>query len=125
MIIPSADVAIVALAKCHAVGSAGDADRRIHLTLELARVREDWRKLYARAFAEMDSRSGELVGKSPPANPPGATVGRFTSAATPTTTGVRHRRRRTVGSRFNDRTAPRRHPLRHWDGDVFALRTDQ
>ena len=69
VIIPSADVAIVALTNATPSGIPETLTAEFADLVQFGEVREDWRKLYADAFAGMDKPFGELVGKKPPANP--------------------------------------------------------
>lgn len=122
VIIPSADVAIVALANATPSGVPETLTAEFTDLVEFGEVREDWRKLYAGAFAEMDSPVGELVGKSPPANPAparpsAAYVGGYANDYWGPATVAEKDGRLTlaIGPR------PDVYPLRHWDGDVFAF----
>lgn len=69
VIIPSADVAIVALTNATPSGIPETLTAEFADLVQFGKVRENWRKLYQDAFAPMDAPVGELVGKSPPANP--------------------------------------------------------
>lgn len=122
VIIPSADVAIVALSNATPSGVPETLTAEFTDLVEFGEVREDWRKLYAGAFAEMDSPVGELVGKSPPANPAparpsAAYVGGYANDYWGPATVAEKDGRLTlaIGPR------PDVYRLRHWDGDVFAF----
>lgn len=107
VIIPSADVAIVALANATPSGVPETLTAEFTDLVEFGEVREDWRKLYAGAFAEMDSRSVNSSANLRRPTPPRRDRRPLTSAATPTTTGVRPPSpRRTVGSRWRSDRAP-------------------
>ena len=69
VIIPSADVAIVALTNATPSGIPETLTAEFADLVQFGEVREDWRTLYADAFADMDKPVGSLVGKTPPANP--------------------------------------------------------
>lgn len=69
VIIPSADVAIVALTNAAPTGIPETLTAEFADLVQFGEVREDWRKLYAGAFASMDTPFGSLVGKSPPELP--------------------------------------------------------
>ncbi len=69
VIIPSADVAIVALTNATPSGIPETLTAEFADLVQFGEVREDWRTLYKNAFAGMDSPVGELVGKQPPADP--------------------------------------------------------
>jgi CubicO group peptidase (beta-lactamase class C family) len=122
VIIPSADVAIVALTNATPVGVAETLTAEFTDLVEFGEVRENWRALYAEAFAGMDRPFGELVGKGAPTEPSpprplrsyagsyandywgSATVGEAGGALTVS-----------VGPR------PDVYPLKHWDGDLFVF----
>jgi CubicO group peptidase (beta-lactamase class C family) len=122
VIIPSADVAIVALTNATPSGIPETLTAEFADLVQFGKVREDWRKLYKDAFAPMDAPVGELVGKSPPANPaPPAPLPSY------------------VGTYGNDYWGPAKvteqdgqlglslgprgvvWPLTHWDGNVFTF----
>ncbi|MGV0993699.1 MAG: serine hydrolase [Mycobacterium sp.] len=122
VIIPDADVAIVALTNATPSGIPETLTAEFADLVEFGEVRQDWRKLYADAFAGIDAPIGALAGKQPPADP---------AAARPTASYV--------GSYANDywgpatvadtdgnltvsigRT-PHTYQLTHWDGDVFTF----
>ena len=121
VIIPSADVAIVALTNATPSGIPETLTAEFADLVQFGEVREDWRRLYEQAFAQMDQPFGTLVGKQPPANPtPSAPLASY------------------VGSYANDFWGPARVteqdgglqlalgpklvvPLKHWDGNVFTF----
>ena len=123
VILPSADVAIVALTNATPVGRAGDAHRASSPTwCSSARSARTGTTLYNKAFVQMEQPVGSLVGKQPPANPaPAAPLRVATSAPTTTTTGVRRgspRRTASCSSRWARNWTS---PLTHWDGNVFTF----
>ncbi|MGK2880422.1 MAG: serine hydrolase [Mycobacterium sp.] len=122
VIIPSADVAIVALTNGTPKGIAETLTAEFADLVQFGEVREDWRTLYGDAFAAIDAPVGSLVGKQPPAD---------ATAAKPLQSYA--------GTYANDywgpaavtdeagelvlRMGPRGEPwtLKHWDGSTFAL----
>lgn len=122
VVIPSADVAIVALTNATPVGVPETLTAEFTDLVEFGEVREDWRGLYAEAFAEMGGAIGDLAGQQPPAAPApprplptytGTYANDYWGPATVTDTG-------------GDLTValgprPEVYPLRHWDGDVFVF----
>lgn len=68
VILPSADVAIVALTNATPSGVAEALTAEFADLVQFGEVREDWYGLYSGVFAEMDKPVGSLVGKQPPAN---------------------------------------------------------
>jgi CubicO group peptidase (beta-lactamase class C family) len=123
LLIPSADVAIVALANATPTGVPETLAAEFADLVQFGRVRQDWRRIYQRAFADIHKPEGSLVGQSPPANP---------KPAQPTSAYV--------GSYANDYYGPATVTekdghlmlslgprddaveLTHWDGDVFTFR---
>ena len=121
-IIPDADVAIVALTNAAPIGVPETLTAEFADLVEFGDIRQDWRKLYADAFAGMDETFGELSGKQPPANPvPAQPVTSYLGTYTNDYWGSA-----TVAEKDGALTValgphPDVYPLRHWDGDVFAL----
>lgn len=123
VIIPSADVAIVALTNGTPAGIPETLTAEFADLVQFGEVREDWRKLYAHAFADMDKPFGALAGKTPPANPspakpPASYLGTYRndywgSAVVADTGG---KLTLSLGPR------PDTVELTHWDGDVFTFR---
>ena len=122
VIIPSADVAIVALTNATPSGIPETLTAEFADLVQFGEVREDWRGLYRNAFQEMGAPEGSLVGKTPPANPtPPAPLASY------------------VGTYNNDYWGPAKiteadgrlalslgprgevWPLTHWDGNVFTF----
>jgi CubicO group peptidase (beta-lactamase class C family) len=121
VILPSADVAIVALTNATPSGVPEALTAEFADLVQFGDVREDWFTLYNDAFKKMEAPVGSLVGKQPPANPaPAAQLASF------------------VGSYANDFWGPARVseedgeltlalgpkftvPLKHWDGNVFTF----
>jgi CubicO group peptidase (beta-lactamase class C family) len=121
VIIPSADVAIVALTNATPSGVPETLTAEFADLVQFGQVRQDWRGLYGKAFADMEKPAGSLVGQTPPANP----------APAPPTPSL-------VGTYDNDYWGPatvtetdgkltlalgprEKLELTHWDGDVFTF----
>ena len=123
VIIPDADVAIIALTNATPTGIPETLTAEFADLVEFGAVRQDWRALYADAFAGIDAPIGQLAGKKPPADaaparrPLSSYVGRYandywgpaTVAEAEGTLSV------SVG------VTPHTYPLTHWDGEVFAF----
>ena len=121
VLIPSADVAIVALSNGTPVGIPETLTAEFADLVQFGEVREDWRKLYGDAFAQMAVAEGSLVGKTPPANPAPA-------SPTPTLVGTYDNgywgpaRIADAGGRLTLSLGPRETlDLTHWDGNVFTF----
>jgi len=122
VIIPSADVAIVALTNATPSGVPETLTAEFADLVQFGEVREDWHTLYRNAFAEMDAPVGELVGKHPPANPAPARpaqsyVGSYANGywGPATVADKDGRLTLSLGPR------PDTYDLKHWDGDVFTF----
>jgi CubicO group peptidase (beta-lactamase class C family) len=122
VIIPSADVAIVALTNATPVGVAETLTAEFTDLVEFGEVREDWRTLYADAFAGMVRPFGELVGKQRPASPSpprpllsyiGSYANDYWGPATVVETGG------TLTVSLGPRSDS--YQLKHWDGDEFVF----
>lgn len=121
VIIPSADVAIVALTNATPSGVPETLTAEFADLVQFGQVREDWRGLYKSAFEPLGEPEGSLVGQAPPANPASAAplpsyVGRYNNDYWgPATVGERDGKLAlTLGPRGDTVE------LTHWDGDVFT-----
>lgn len=120
-ILPSADVAIVALTNATPSGVPETLTAQFADLVQFGEVREDWYGLYSGVFAQMEEPVGSLVGKPRPLN---------SAPAAPLATYV--------GTYANDYWGPARVteqdgqlmlalgtklnvPLQHWDGNVFTF----
>ncbi|MEV0945595.1 serine hydrolase [Rhodococcus sp. NPDC049939] len=120
--IPSADVAIVVLTNGSPTGIPETLTAEFADLVQFGEIREDWKTLYAQAFAPMLDPEGSLVGKDAPTNP-------LPARALATYSGVYH----------NDYWGPavisesdgalslelgpagQTFPLTHWSGDEFSF----
>ncbi|KWX24556.1 beta-lactamase [Mycolicibacterium wolinskyi] len=121
VVIPSADVAIVALTNASPTGIPETLTAEFADLVQFGEVRQDWRKLYADAFAPMDAPEGELVGKQPPAKPAPAKplsdyVGVYRNDywGPATVTERDGKLSLALGPKLVV-------PLQHWDGDIFTF----
>ena len=69
VILPSADVAIVALTNATPSGVPEALTAEFADLVQFGEVREDWYQLYNSALVKMEQPVGALVGKQRPANP--------------------------------------------------------
>lgn len=120
VILPSADVAIVALTNATPSGVPEALTAQFADLVQFGEVREDWYKLYQGLITPMENPVGSLVGQKPPANPaPPAPLSSY------------------IGTYNNDYWGPAKVteadgkltlalgskltvPLNHWDGNVFT-----
>lgn len=122
LIIPAADVAIVALTNAAPTGVAETLTAEFADLVEFGEVRQDWRTLYADLFAGMDKPLGELAGKTPPATPvPAGPPARYTGTYANDYWGPA-----TVAAKDGALTLslgprPDTYPLTHWDGATFTM----
>ncbi|ODQ96658.1 serine hydrolase [Mycolicibacterium holsaticum] len=122
VILPSADVAIVALTNGSPSGVPETLTAEFADLVQFGEVREDWYRLYSKALGEMDEPEGSLAGKQPPADPAPA-------APLPSYTGVYHNDYWGAATiteadgelrlRLGTKLAAR---LSHWDGNTFTYR---
>lgn len=122
LILPSADVAIVALTNATPAGIPEALTAQFADLVQFGEVREDWFGLYHKAFEDMEKPLGSLVGKQPPANPapsppPAQLAGvynnEFWGPAEVSEAGG------TLGLELGPRGEV--WPLKHWDGNVFTF----
>ncbi len=122
VIIPDADVAIVALTNTAPIGVPETLTAEFADLVEFGEIRQDWHKLYAEAFAQMNRSVGELSGKQPPADPaPAQPLPAYSGTYTNDYWGSA-----TVAEKDGALTIalgprPDVYPLEHWDGDIFTL----
>ncbi|MCW2689175.1 MAG: beta-lactamase [Mycobacterium sp.] len=122
VIIPSADVAIVALTNATPSGVPETLTAEFADLVQFGQVREDWRGLYKAAFDKMELPEGALVGKQPPASPaPAAPLSSYAGTYNndywgPATVSERNGKLAlTLGPRGDT------FELSHWDGAVFTF----
>ncbi|OBB61903.1 serine hydrolase [Mycobacterium sp. 852013-51886_SCH5428379] len=122
VILPSADVAIVALTNATPSGVPESLTAQFADLVQFGEVREDWYALYKAPFEQMEQPVGDLVGKPRPVNPapsppPASLAGVYDNAfwgpATVTEAGG------TLGLRIGPRGDT--WPLKHWDANVFTF----
>lgn len=122
VVIPSADVAIVVLSNAAPSGIPETLTAEFADLVEFGKIREDWRTLYAGAFAGMNTPFGELAGKQRPAAPvpsrplqsyAGTYANDYWGPATVTE----------KGGALSLALGPRPEvvALEHWDGDTFTF----
>ncbi|KAA0024342.1 serine hydrolase [Antrihabitans cavernicola] len=122
VVLPSADVAIIALTNAAPTGVPETLTAEFSDLVQFGEVRQDWRTLYKNAFAAESNPTGSLIGKTPPPN---------AAAAQPNATYV--------GTYNSDYWGPavvsekdgklvlglgpkgQSYPLTHWDGDTFTF----
>jgi CubicO group peptidase (beta-lactamase class C family) len=122
LVIPSADVAIVVLTNGTPCGIPETLTAEFADLVQFGEIREDWRKLYADAFAKIDAPLGTLVGAKPPdrpvpAKPLSGYVGSYANDYYGPATVVEK-----DGALLLS-VGPRGYtfPLTHWDGDEFTF----
>ena len=121
LILPSADVAIVALTNATPIGVPETLTAEFADLVQFGEIRQDWYGLYRKAFEEMDAPVGSLVGKTPPSDPaPPAPLQTYTGTyrngfwGAATVSEVNGALRLRLGTTLDVE-------LRHWDGNVFTF----
>ncbi|UVF76465.1 serine hydrolase [Gordonia mangrovi] len=123
LVMPSADVAIVALSNATPVGAVDALTGEFADIVQFGEVRHDWRTLYAGAYTEISEPTGSLVGEQPPENP---------APAQPASSHVGTYRNDVYGPavvRDEDGTlvlamgpdGVTTHELTHWDGNTYTF----
>lgn len=120
--LPDEDVAIVALTNSTPCGVPETLTAEFADLVQYGEVREDWRKLYADAFAKMAAPEGVLVGAKPrlhpaPSKPLQSYTGSYANPYWGPATIVEK------DGALHLSLGPRDHTfdLQHWDGDVFTF----
>lgn len=120
VILPSADVAIIALTNATESGVPESVTAEFADLVQFGEVREDWYKLYGDIFKQMEEPTGSLVGQKPPPNPaPSAPLTSFVGTYNNDYWGPARiterdgRLRLALGTKLDV-------PLDHWDGNVFS-----
>ena len=120
VILPAADVAIVALTNATPAGVPETLNAQFADLVQFGEVREDWWTLYNGAFQQMEQPVGSLVGKQPPVNPaPPAPLSAYAGTYNndywgPARVVERDGKLRLIlGTKLDV-------PLDHWDGNVFT-----
>ncbi|WP_374198697.1 serine hydrolase [Mycobacterium sp. MYCO198283] len=121
VILPSADVAIVALTNATPAGVPETLTAQFADLVQFGEIREDWYQIYNGAYTAMEKPVGSLVGQLRPANPaPPAALGDYAGVydnpyygpATVTEAG---------GALMLALGPNLTVPLQHWDGNVFTF----
>jgi CubicO group peptidase (beta-lactamase class C family) len=121
LMLPSADVAIVALTNATPSGVPETLTAEFADLVQFGEVREDWWTPYHNAFEQMEQPVGSLVGQQPPANPAqpaplASYVGEYQNPfwgrarVTEKDGGLEL----ALGPKLVV-------PLKHWDGNVFSV----
>lgn len=122
VIIPGADVAIIALSNAAPCGVPETVTAEFADLVEFGEVRADWHTLYGDAFAGMDKPSGELAGKKPPADAlPPASLTTYAGVYANPYWGPATVWQRDGGLTLSLGPHPESYPLSHWDGDTFTV----
>jgi CubicO group peptidase (beta-lactamase class C family) len=121
LILPSADVAIVALTNGTPAGIPETLTAEFADLVQFGEVREDWRGLYNKAFKDMADPSGVLAGKTRPEKPAPAPptptlVGTYGNSYWGPATVADANGKLTVALGPRDKL-----DLTHWDGNVFTF----
>jgi CubicO group peptidase (beta-lactamase class C family) len=122
VILPSADVAIVALTNATPTGIPETLTAEFADLVQFGEVRQDWRTLYANAFADMDKPFGSLAGMAPPANPtPAKPLASYAGSYRNDYWGPAVVAEKEGKLTLSMGPRPDTVELTHWDGDVFTF----
>lgn len=120
VILPSADVGIVALTNGTASGVPEALNAQFADLVQFGEIREDWLPLYQQLLAPGEKPVGSFVGKQPPANPlPAAPLSSYVGTYTNGYWGTARvsekdgKLQLELGTKLTV-------PLTHWDGNVFT-----
>jgi CubicO group peptidase (beta-lactamase class C family) len=120
VLLPSADVAIVALTNATPAGVPEALTAEFADLVQFGEVREDWYKLYNDKFIQMERPAGALAGERPPAHPtPAAPLASYIGTYRNDYWGpaeITEKDGRLQLALGRDMTVP----LQHWDGNVFT-----
>ena len=121
VILPSADVAIVALTNASPVGVPETLTAEFADLVQFGEIRQDWWTLYHDGFTRMKQPIGSLVGKQPPANPaPPAPLASYVGEYRNDFWGSARITQKDGGLVLS--LGPKLTvPLKHWDGNVFSV----
>lgn len=123
LVLPSADVAIVALSNASPIGAVDALCGEFADLVQFGEVRHDWRTLYGDAYEAMAQPSGSLVGQKPPANPapapPAASVVGTYQNDVYGPAVIREENGKLVLAMGPDGVTT--HELTHWDGNTYTF----
>ena len=121
VMLPSADVAIVALTNATPSGVPETLTAQFADLVQFGEVREDWWTLYHNAFVAMEQPEGSLVGQQAPADPaPPAPLESYVGEYANGFWGPARVTER--GGALQLALGPKLAvPLTHWDGNVFTF----
>jgi len=122
VVLPSEDLAIVALTNAAPVGVPETLTAEFLDLVQYGRIREDWAGLYRKATGWMNNPEGALVGKRPPADPaPSRPLGEYLGVYTSDYWGPATVTERDGALQLEMGPKNRTFPLTHWDGDTFTF----
>ena len=121
VILPSADVAIVALTNASPVGAPETLTAEFADLVQFGEVRQDWWPLYNGVFAQMKQPIGSLDGKKPPTSPaPPGPLASYVGEYRNEFWGAARVTQKDGGLILA--LGPKLIvPLQHWDGNVFSV----
>jgi CubicO group peptidase (beta-lactamase class C family) len=121
LVLPSADVAIVALTNATPIGVPETLTAEFADLVQFGEIKQDWKALYQKAFEQIDAPVGSLVGQQPPADPePAAPLASYLGTyandfwGPATVTELDGTLRLRMGSTLDVE-------LRHWSGNEFTF----
>ncbi|MFE3542061.1 serine hydrolase [Nocardia sp. NPDC059177] len=122
LVIPSADVAIVALTNAAPIGVPETITAEFADLVQFGEIREDWRGLFRDALSSLSDPEGDLSGQAPPPNPaPAQPLASYVGTYANEYWGPARITETPTGLELAIGPATEHYPLRHWDGDTFAF----
>ncbi len=122
VVMPSEDVAIVALTNAAPIGVPETLTAQFMDLVQYGEIREKWADLYKQAMSWMNNPEGSLVGKQPPANPaPARPLGDYAAAYANDYWGPAVVTEHDGALQLVMGPTNRTFPLTHWDGDTFTF----
>jgi len=120
VILPSADVGIIALTNGTASGVPEALTAEFADLVQFGEIREDWYPLYQQALEPDEQPVGSLVGKQPPPNPlPAAPLSSYVGTYDNPYWGPARVGEKDGGLQL-ELGSKLTVPLKHWDGNVFT-----
>ena len=120
--IPSAGIGIVVLTNAAPSGSAEALGAYFTDLVQFGMVTRDWFAAYSAMMAGITAPTGDLVGKSPPANPaPAAELSSYVGVYANSYFGSAEITDVGGHLEFKIDSSGKPYTLKHWDGDVFSV----
>jgi CubicO group peptidase (beta-lactamase class C family) len=122
--LPSEKLGIVILTNAQPMGVPEAIANTFIDRVEFGHSTRDWYAFFSPVFKKLLTPTGELVGKAPPAHPqPALALSAYAGTYENDYYGPAKVSASNGGLKLAIGPKPQRYPLRHWNGNVFALQT--